>query len=85
MVLKLRKLVMTRAMEELEGIFVYRQIGRVCEISCGLHYGLCICLNTYIQPFLYFTFLGIIINLFLYYLVLRNFYYIRLFLPFKVL
>lgn len=84
MVLKLRKLAMARVMEELEGIFVYRQLGRVCEISCGLHYGLCIRLNTYIQPFLYFTFIGII-NLFLYYLVLRNFYYICLFLPFKVL
>lgn len=56
MVLKLRKLAMARVMEELEGIFVYRQLGRVCAISCGLHYGLCIRLNTYIQPFLYFTF-----------------------------
>lgn len=52
MVLKRRKLAMRRVMEP-EGMFVYRQLGRVCEISCVLHYGLCVCLNTYMQPFLY--------------------------------
>lgn len=53
MVLTQRKLAMTRVIEEPEGIFVCRQLGRVCEISCVLHYGLCVCLNTYMQPFLY--------------------------------
>lgn len=45
-----------------------------CEIDCVLHHDAGVCLNSFIQPFVYFYIVCIIIPLFLHYLLLRNFF-----------
>lgn len=67
----------------LEGILVDRRMCCACEICCIRHHDACICLNSFIRPFVYFYILCMIIILFLHYLLLRNLFCIYLSLPFK--